>query len=165
VGVDFARTLPIKSRLVNSFREPPRRWAGRRKTIIYVQRHADRGLGASKSRYGYSFCASWKLPSDKFPRRRARPSFEYAADAFARTAASSTLPRDATAPEEFLIKDSNFIPYSKKSLYAYCTKTALSECENLRQKFSEIARFVFVKMSIIAITKWKSIFIYIYIYI
>lgn len=72
----------------------------------------------------------------------------YAADAFARTAASPTLPRDATAPEEFLIKDPNFIPYSKKSLYAYCTKTALFECENLREKREYIQ--VLIKMSIIA---------------
>lgn len=31
VGVDFARTLPIKSRLVNSFREPPKRVGERAK--------------------------------------------------------------------------------------------------------------------------------------
>ena len=65
----------------------------------------------------------------------------YAADAFARTV-SPTLPRDATAPEEFLIKDPNFIPYSKKSLYAYCTKTALSKCENVREKLSEIVNIL-----------------------
>lgn len=95
-----------------------------------TSRSAGRGLGASKSRYGYSFCASWKLPSDKFP-RGARPSFEYAGamplTPLQEPPRSPTPPappppipfRDATAPEEFLIKDPNFIPYSKKSLYAH----------------------------------------------
>lgn len=67
----------------------------------------------------------------------------YAADAFARTAVSPTpLLRDATASEEFLIKDPNFIPYSKKSLSMRAArKPALNECEELeKEMFREMYR-------------------------
>lgn len=40
----------LRADLLIPFGSPPRGRAGGRKTIIYVQRHAGRGLGASKSR-------------------------------------------------------------------------------------------------------------------
>lgn len=100
VRVDLAKTLPIKSGLVNSFREPlsplpslPRVGGWAKNDYL---RATSRRPGALEHRnrcYGYSFCASWKLPSDKFllRRRGAEAKFRicrgYAADAFARTVA------------------------------------------------------------------------------